>query len=118
MTSSDDTAVFVMNPKVVCRRENDQSFTVYNPSTDMITKISPLSKLVLDMLDGSNSVGDVHFAVSEMYGEFSAEGGRQVFLDFLQKLVDRGIIIEQREGGEKKQEEKKKEGKEEVVASQ
>lgn len=97
-----DEEIFTTNSKIVCRSENDQSFTVYNPNTDMITKISELSKFVLDMFDGKTAIGETYFLVSEIYGEFSTDEGKQTFLNFVQKLLDRGII-EARDIGKKKE---------------
>ena len=88
----ENNTVFVENPKVVCRVEYDENYTVYNPDTDVITTISPLSKSLMDMFDGENSVADVHYLISEIYSDFVTKEGKKEFLDFLKKLLERGII--------------------------
>jgi hypothetical protein len=88
----ENNTTFIVNSKVTCRIENDQSFTVYNPKTDIITKISPLSKSILDMCNGKIRLDEIYLIVSEICPEFNTDQGKANFVNFFQKMFDRGIL--------------------------
>jgi len=89
-----NNSIFIVNPKSTCREENDNTFTVYNPDTDVITSISPLCKAIFDLLDGKTNIAEIYHIIAEIYNEYTTDEGRIQFHKFVTKLLDRGILQE------------------------
>ena len=88
-----DDAIYVQNSQSTCREENNNTFTIYNPNTDILTTISPMGKHIINLFDGTTTISEVYTMVCQIYNEYATDVGKQDFVKFLEKVSDRGLIV-------------------------
>jgi len=87
--------VYCQNNSVICREIAGETLLVpvRGELADMqrIFALDPVPKFIWDQIDGQHTVDDLHRAVVETF-EVDADGARTDLRDFLQELLEAGLI--------------------------
>jgi hypothetical protein len=90
---TDDDVIYVQNSQSTCREENNGTFTLYNPNTDILTTVSRMGKHIIDLFDGTTTISEIYTMVCQFFNEYATDIGKQDFVKFLEKVSDRGLIV-------------------------
>ena len=83
--------IYTRNPVVVLREEFDDWAILYNPDNAEAVGTNPLGVDVWKKLDGKKSVGEIVAGIKQEYTNVP-ENAEAEILEFIQKLLQRGLI--------------------------
>ena len=86
--------IFVLNPNIVFREEAEGAF-IFDPETEVLHGISHVGSSICRLLDGKNSLDNIHEALLEQYDvDVVPDQLKRDVQSFIDRLVTLNLLIE------------------------
>lgn len=81
----------IVNPLIVLREEFDDWAVLFDPDSAKGYGLNPISVFIWKHLDGRHTIQDILAELSDNC-EDMPENAQQLVLDFIQELIDHGLV--------------------------
>lgn len=87
-----DLSLYIRNPDVVLREEDEDGGLLFNPDTNQIKVINPSGLLIWQMCDGTKLIPDIKKSIVESFENVPSDKVEKEIMDFLKEMVTTGFI--------------------------